>query len=288
MDLRYPYSATPTGNAQTLNINVSNSGASHYVLTGTDRDQTHSSANDPSVTMVVGDTINFNVSASGHPFYIKTSSTTGTGNQASGVTNNNELQRTELFYLDSRTLAQNLLLHMPVSWSNAWSYNSSVFVGPTEYPDGSFGYTFPVKRKVDDNNFEVVVGVSTVDHYYYSGGTVLKQRNYYDNGFTQVKDRGIAPSGIFNEAISNCTSVVSAIFTCTGIVFSIIEDGPAAFSGITTQFTGNNGLINSGITDAANSPSQGTVQLQKVAHQETALTSLQIVLVLRLMDSMLM
>ena len=83
-----PYSATPTGNAQTLNINVSNSGASHYVLTGTDRDQTHSSANDPSVTMVAGDTINFNVSASGHPFYIKTSSTTGTGNQASGVTNN--------------------------------------------------------------------------------------------------------------------------------------------------------------------------------------------------------
>ena len=82
-----PYSATPTGNAQTLNINVSNSGASHYVLTGTDRDQTHSSANDPSVTMVAGDTINFNVSASGHPFYIKTS-TTGTGNQASGVTNN--------------------------------------------------------------------------------------------------------------------------------------------------------------------------------------------------------
>ena len=38
--------------------------------------------------MVAGDTINFNVSASGHPFYIKTSSTTGTGNQASGVTNN--------------------------------------------------------------------------------------------------------------------------------------------------------------------------------------------------------
>ena len=137
------------------------------------------------------------------------------------------------------------------------------FVGPTEYPDGSFGYTFPVKRKVDDNNFEVVVGVSTVDHYYYSGGTVLKQRNYYDNGFTQVKDRGIAPSGIFNEAISNCTSVVSAIFTCTGIVTSIIEDGPAAFSGITTQFPGNNGLINSGITDAANSPSQGTGPITK-------------------------
>ena len=255
-----PYSATPTGNAQTLNINVSNSGSSHYVLTGTDRDQTHSSANDPSVTMVAGDTINFNVSASGHPFYIKTSSTTGTGNQASGVTNNGAENGTVSWTPDT-----------PGTYFYICQYHGAMlgvitvqaFVGPTEYPDGSFGYTFPVKRKVDNNNFEVVVGVSTVDHYYYSGGTVLKQRNYYDNGFTQVKDRGIAPSGIFNEAISNCTSVVSAIFTCTGIVTSIIEDGPAAFSGITTQFPGNNGLINSGITDAANSPSQGTGPITK-------------------------
>ena len=104
----------------------------------------------------------------------------------------------------------------------------------------------------------------TVDHYYYSGGTVLKQRNYYDkNKFTQVRDRGIQPSGAFNDAVNGCSSVVSAIFTCVGIVTSIIEDGPAAFSGITTQFPGNNGLINSGITDAANSPSQGTGPITK-------------------------
>ena len=37
---------------------------------------------------MIGDTINFAVNASGHPFFIKTAATTGTGDQASGVTNN--------------------------------------------------------------------------------------------------------------------------------------------------------------------------------------------------------
>ena len=74
--------------SQTFNINVSNAGASHYVLSGADRSVTHSSANDPTVTLVVGDTINFVVSATGHPFFIKTAAVTGTGSQASGVTNN--------------------------------------------------------------------------------------------------------------------------------------------------------------------------------------------------------
>ena len=59
----------------THNITVTNSGASHYVLTGTDRTSTHSSANDPTVTLMIGDTINFAVNASGHPFLIKTAAT---------------------------------------------------------------------------------------------------------------------------------------------------------------------------------------------------------------------
>ena len=254
-------SGTPTGDAQTLNFNVGNSGASHYVLTGTDREQTFSSANDPSLNMVVGDTINFNVSASGHPFYINTSASTGTGNQASGVTNNGAQNGTVSWTPDT---AGTYFYICQYHGSMLGIITVNPRVSATEYPDGSYGYTFPVKRVVNNNSFEVVVGVSTVDHYYYSGGTVLKQRNYYDKDkFTQVRDRGIQPSGAFNDAVNGCSSVVSAIFTCVGIVTSIIEDGPAAFSGITTQFPGNNGLINSGITDAANSPSQGTGPITK-------------------------
>ena len=255
------YSGTPTGDAQTFTINVSNSGASHYVLSGADRSVTHSSANDPTVTLVVGDTVNFVVNASGHPFYIKTAASTGTGDQASGVTNNGAQSGT-VSWTPSAAGTYYYICQYHGSMLGTITVNPQV--SATEYPDGSYGYTFPVKRVVNNNSFEVVVGVSTVDHYYYSGGTVLKQRNYYDKDkFTQVRDRGIQPSGAFNDAVNGCSSVVSAIFTCVGIVTSIIEDGPAAFSGITTQFPGNNGLINSGITDAANSPSQGTGPITK-------------------------
>ena len=46
------------------------------------------SGNNPDLNCRVGDTMKFNVNASGHPFWIKTSNSTGTGNAAAGVTNN--------------------------------------------------------------------------------------------------------------------------------------------------------------------------------------------------------
>jgi plastocyanin/subtilisin family serine protease len=69
--------------SQTYTFTVGNSGASHYTFTGTDSITTHSNANDPAINCNAGDTLVFNVSASGHPFYVKTSATTGTGNQVS-------------------------------------------------------------------------------------------------------------------------------------------------------------------------------------------------------------
>ncbi len=74
----------------TYNIGVANNSASSYYFTsGSDR-QFDSKGSGPnlSVQLNAGDTVNFNVNVSGHPFYIKTTSTTGTGNQAPGVTNN--------------------------------------------------------------------------------------------------------------------------------------------------------------------------------------------------------
>ena len=55
-------------------------------VSGSDRSGNINGA-DPGLTFYEGDTINFTVSASGHPFYLKTSAGTGTGNQISGVTN---------------------------------------------------------------------------------------------------------------------------------------------------------------------------------------------------------
>ena len=71
----------PTVTSNTYTFTVGNSGASHYVFTGTDSTTSHSNSNDPTITCNAGDTLVFNVNASGHPFYVKTSATTGTGNQ---------------------------------------------------------------------------------------------------------------------------------------------------------------------------------------------------------------
>ena len=71
----------PTVTSTTYTFTVGNSGASHYVITGTDSTTSHSNSNDPTINCNAGDTLEFSVNASGHPFYIKTSATTGTGNQ---------------------------------------------------------------------------------------------------------------------------------------------------------------------------------------------------------------
>ena len=65
----------------TYTFTVGNSGASHYTFTGSDSITSHNSDNDPTINCNAGDTLVFNVSASGYPFYVKTSATTGTGNQ---------------------------------------------------------------------------------------------------------------------------------------------------------------------------------------------------------------
>jgi len=68
-------------------ITVTNSGASAYTLSGSDRNGSVS-GNNPTLAFNAGDKVRFTVNASGHPFYVKTAQVTGTGSTASGVTNN--------------------------------------------------------------------------------------------------------------------------------------------------------------------------------------------------------
>jgi plastocyanin/aerobic-type carbon monoxide dehydrogenase small subunit (CoxS/CutS family) len=78
---------TITVNTNNYTINVTASSSANYTLSGTDFNGAVS-GNDPNLTFYVGDQITFAVNASNHPFYIKTVAGTGTGNQASNVTNN--------------------------------------------------------------------------------------------------------------------------------------------------------------------------------------------------------
>ena len=76
-----------TSRAASFSLDVSATSSSDYTLSGTDRTG-NISGNDPDLVFNVGDTINFVANASGHPFYLKTTAGTGTGNTISGVTNN--------------------------------------------------------------------------------------------------------------------------------------------------------------------------------------------------------
>ena len=86
-----PTSSSTTGASYSLDVTASNS--SDYTLSGTDRNG-NISGSDPNLTFSVGDTINFVVNAAGHPFYLKTTSGTGTGNTISGITNNGTTSQT--------------------------------------------------------------------------------------------------------------------------------------------------------------------------------------------------
>ena len=68
-------------------ITVTNAGAGAYTLSGNDRNGAVSGDNQ-SLAFNNGDQVRFSVTAPGHPFYIKTAQVTGTGSQATGVTNN--------------------------------------------------------------------------------------------------------------------------------------------------------------------------------------------------------
>ena len=80
---------SPVGN--TYSITVSSQGASNYVFTGSDSSTNHANALDPVITCNTGDTLSFNLNIIGnHPFLIKTTRTTGVGNQVTNppATNN--------------------------------------------------------------------------------------------------------------------------------------------------------------------------------------------------------
>jgi len=111
----------------------------------------------------------------------------------------------------------------------------------TIFPNGKFGYVFPVKKVINANTFEFVGGISTITHNYASGGTIQKYSNFH-NDFTQVKDLGTQAdieTG-FNDSINSCQNVISALRSCVGIVTTIVKNGPN--SGITTTYPGNAGI----------------------------------------------
>ena len=117
--------------------------------------------------------------------------------------------------------------------------------GIVTYPSGTYGYIFNVLNVIDEDNFEVVVGQSTLPHNYVIGGKVQKYTSFQDN-FYQVKDLGMQSDPLtgFNNAITGCANVASALHSCVGIVTNIVGLGSDAFNvvGIKTTYPGNSGI----------------------------------------------
>ena len=114
-----------------------------------------------------------------------------------------------------------------------------------------------------------IVGVKTetVDAMYYAAGIAKSCINNvswdgnYQNEYFQVKDLSMQADGAYgNENIDGCANVVSAIYTCVGVVTAIIDQGFAAFSsGVTTSYPGNSGLGTSIENDPSFSPGVGPI-----------------------------
>lgn len=139
-------------NPQVYNFNVSASDSSNYTLSGSDRNGSINGT-DPQLEFEEGDTINFAVSASGHPFYLKTTAGTGTGNQIVGVSGNGTQSGTVswtpglgdagTYYYQCQnhasmvgTIIINSSTRTPISYGSTTTfYSKNVGVG-TQYPFG--------------------------------------------------------------------------------------------------------------------------------------------------------
>ena len=117
------------------------------------------------------------------------------------------------------------------------------------------GYSIK-EATIDTIKYAVGIANSCINNVIWDGN--------YQNEYTQIRDLGMQPDSATgsNTDIGSCANVLSAVHTCAGIVTTIIDVGFDA-SGITTNYPGNNGAINSGILTSSLSPLQGTGVIRK-------------------------
>lgn len=122
-----------------------------------------------------------------------------------------------------------------------------------------------------DNTLQHIVGVKTetIDTIQYAAGiakscinNILWEGNY-QNQYTQIRDLSIQSDFITgsNQDINSCANVVSAIYSCVGVVTTIINEGPSVVgTSFNILYPGNAGI---GITDPSQIPYQGVGNVTK-------------------------
>ena len=119
-------------------FNVTANGSSNYIING---------SSNPTLNLTEGQTYTFNINASGHPFWIKTVSSTGTGNSySSGITNNGTDNGTITFvvpYDAPSTLYYNCQFHLGMAGTiNVTDVSTSTTSTTTTTTIASYSWLF--------------------------------------------------------------------------------------------------------------------------------------------------
>jgi len=114
-----------------------------------------------------------------------------------------------------------------------------------------------------------IVGVrtETIDTIYYAAGIAkscinnVSWNGNYQTHFTQIKDLSMQPDGGYgNQNINSCANVVSAIYSCVGVVTTIIGVGTTAVGTLfNLTYPGNAGIGTTDPNDPSYSPGVGNV-----------------------------
>ena len=117
-----------------------------------------------------------------------------------------------------------------------------VGAGKTYYTDaGALQYIVGVKTEtIDALQYAAGIARSCINNVSFAKTTGGNYRNY----FTQIKDLGMQPDGAYgNQNLNSCANVVSAIYSCVGVVTTIIKQGLSVLgAGINTTYPGNLGI----------------------------------------------
>ena len=138
-------------------LDISNNGASDYTI----KSSNNVTYNDPTITLVRGKTYEFDVSSPGHPFWIKTTQSTGSSNALeSGITNNGTTNGKITFTVPldgSDTLYYNCQFHASMTGTINLVENDGVEILTSTNSGssgGGYGYSFDLQLtySTDTNN----------------------------------------------------------------------------------------------------------------------------------------
>ena len=128
----------------------------------------------------VGDTLRFEVSASGQPFWIKTTPITGTGNGASGVTNNGDEEGIVIW----DTSAQTAGTYYYVS-ENSATLSGEIILGPSNDGNKINGRGLAITGSIGLLGGQSVTGSLVVKGYTnLTGSVIVNNRDISNNLFT--------------------------------------------------------------------------------------------------------